>query len=95
MNKYEIALVLSSKVDDETRTATLEKVKDLVAKAGATVTAVDEQGKKRLAYEIQDMIEGYYYFISFDGAIDAPAAIESQLRITESVIRFLIVRQDA
>ena len=95
MNKYEIALVLSSKIDDEARTATLDKVKDLVAKAKGTVTDVDEKGKQRLAYEIQDMIEGYYYFLHFEGPEDAPAFIERHLRIYENVIRFLIVKQDA
>ena len=95
MNKYEIALVLSSKIDDEARTATLDKVKDLVAKAKGTVTDVDEKGKQRLAYEIQDMLEGYYYYLHFEGPEEAPAAIESNLRIIEPIIRFLIVRQDA
>ena len=95
MNKYEIALVVSSRIDDEARTATLDKVKELVAKAGGTVTDIDDQGKKRLAYEIQDMIEAYYYYVHFEGPVEAPQAIESTLRITEPVIRFLIVRQDA
>lgn len=95
MNKYEIALVLSSKIDDEARTATLDKVKDLVAKAGGNVTDIDERGKQRLAYEIQDMLEGYYYFLHFEGPVDAPASVESSLRIIEPIIRFLIVRQDA
>ncbi len=95
MNKYEIALVLSSKIDDEARTATLDKVKDLVAKAKGTVTDVDEKGKQRLAYEIQDMLEGYYYYLHFEGPVEAPAVIESNLRIIEPIIRFLIVRQDA
>ena len=67
MNKYEIALVLSSRVDDDVRNTTLEKVKDLVAKANGTVTAVDDQGKKKMAYEIQDMREAYYYFIQWRG----------------------------
>ena len=95
MNKYEIALVVSSKIDDEAREAVLEKVKKLIAKYGATFTDVDDQGKKRLAYEIQDMKEGYYYFVHFEGPVEAPAKIENKLRITESVIRYLIVRQDA
>ena len=95
MNRYELALVVSSRIDDEARTATLDKVKDLVAKAGGTISDIDDKGKQRLAYEIQDMVEGFYYFIHFEGPVDAPAAIESTLRITESVIRFLIVRQDA
>ena len=96
MNKYEIALVLSSRVDDDVRNTTLEKVKDLIAKANGTVTAVDDQGKKKMAYEIQDMREAYYYFIQVDTDDAAmPATVEAQLRIMDNVIRYLIVRADA
>ena len=66
MNKYELALVLNAKVEDDVRTATLEKVKGLVERFNGTITNVDEWGKKKLAYEIQKMREGYYYFIQFD-----------------------------
>ncbi len=95
MNKYEIALVLSSRVEDDVRTATLEKVKDLVVKEGGTITNVDDQGKKKMAYEIQDMKEAFYYFIQFDAEESAPAKVEAQLRIMDNVIRFLVVRADA
>ena len=95
MNKYEIALVVSTRIEDDAREAVLEKVKDLVAKVGGNITNIDDWGKKRMAYEIQDMKEGYYYFITFEGPVDAPARIEKKLRIMDSVIRFLIVRQDA
>ena len=95
MNKYELALVVNSKIDDETRNATLERVKNRIEKSGSTIIDIDEKGKQRLAYEIQDMLEGYYYFIHFEGPVDAPYFIERHLRIYENVIRFLIVRQDA
>ena len=66
MNKYELALVLNAKVEDDVRTATLEKVKGLVERFQRyhhqTWTS---GGKKKLAYEIQKMREGYYYFIQF------------------------------
>ena len=54
---------------------------------------VNTASKQRLAYEIQDMIEGYYYFIHFEGPEDAPHFIERHLRIYDNVIRFLIVKQ--
>jgi len=95
MNKYEIALVVSTRIDDDERTAVLEKVKSYIERYEGGAIAVDDQGKKRMAYEIQDMKEGYYYFIKFEGPVDAPARIEKKLRIMDSVIRFLIVRQDA
>lgn len=95
MNKYELALVVSTRIEDDAREAVLEKAKALIEKVGGTISNIDDQGKKRMAYEIQKMKEGYYYFIQFDAAAEAPATMEASLRIMESVIRFLIVRQDA
>ena len=95
MNKYELALVLSAKIEDEPRAALLERVKDLVTRAGGTITEVDEWGRKKLAYEIQKMSEGFYYFIRFDAESDAPAQIESRIRIMDNVLRYLCVRTDA
>ena len=95
MNKYELALIVSAKVEDDVRTATVEKAKAIIEKAGGTVTNVEESGKKRLAYDIQKMKEGYYFFIQFDAEADCPAQVEANVRIMESVIRYLCVRQDA
>ncbi len=94
MNKYELAVVVSAKIEDEERTATIDKVKAYVERFGGQISNVDEWGKKRLAYEIQKMHEGFYYFIQFEAEGTAPAEIESRLRIMDNVIRFLCVRQD-
>ena len=95
MNKYELALVVSAKIEDEAREAVVERVKGLVARFGGTVTNVDEWGKKRLAYEIQKMKEGFYYFIQFESDSVCPNEVEAHVRIMEPVIRYLCVRQDA
>ena len=95
MNKYELALVLNAKVEDDVRTATLEKVKGLVERFNGTITNVDEWGKKRLAYEIQKMKEGFYYFVHFESDSVCPNEVENHIRIMEPVIRYLCVRQDA
>ena len=94
MNKYELAVVLSAKLEDEERAAALEKVKGYVTRFGGVITDIDEWGKKRLAYEIQKMKEGYYYFIQFDAEATVPAEIESRLRIMDNVLRFLCIRRD-
>ena len=60
MNKYELAVVVNAKIEDDARVATVEKVKEYVVRYGGTITNVDEWGKKRLAYEIQKMKERYY-----------------------------------
>ena len=95
MNKYELAVVLTTKIEDEERAASIEKIKEVIARFGGVVTNVDEWGKKRLAYEIQKMKEGFYYFIQFEADATAPAEIERHVRIMENVIRYLCVRQEA
>ena len=92
MNKYELALVVSAKIEDDARTDAVEKAKELIAKFGGNVTNVEDAGKKRLAYEMK---KGFYYFIQFDAESDVPAQVEAQVRIMEPVIRYLCVRQDA
>lgn len=94
MNKYELALVVNAKIEEEARIAAVEKVKEYIGRFGGAVTNVDEWGKKRLAYEIQKMKEGYYYFIQFDAEANCPSEVEKRVRIMDNVIRFLCVRQD-
>ena len=94
MNKYELAVVVSAKIEDDERAAVIEKVKDIITTNGGNITNVDEWGKKRLAYEVQKMREGFYYFIQFEGASTVPAEVESRIRIIENVVRYLCVKQD-
>ena len=94
MNKYELAVVVSAKIEDDARAEVIEKVKALIERFGGKVTDVDEWGKKRLAYEVQKMKEGFYYFIQFDAESTAPIEIENRVRIMDNVIRFLCVRAD-
>ena len=95
MNKYELAVVVNAKIEDDARAAVIEKVQAYITRFGGQVSDVDEWGKRKLAYEIQKMREGYYYFIHFEAETTAPAEIENRLRIMENVMRFLVVRQDA
>jgi len=94
MNKYELAVVVSAKIEDEERAAVVDKCKALIERFGGTITNVDDWGKRRLAYEIQKMREGFYYFIQFDAESSAPAEIESRVRIMDNVLRYLVVRAD-
>ncbi|MCR4763614.1 MAG: 30S ribosomal protein S6 [Lachnospiraceae bacterium] len=95
MNKYELAVVVNAKIDDEARNAVVDKVKALIERFGGQITEVDDWGKKRLAYEIDKMTEGFYYFIRFEAEPTAPAEIEKRMRIADNVIRYLCVRNDA
>ena len=95
MNKYELAVVVSAKLEDDERVATIERVKEYITRFGGTVTNVDEWGKKRLAYEIQKMREAFYYFIKFESDSNCPNEVENSVRIMEIVIRFLCVKDEA
>ena len=94
MNKYELAVVLSSAISDEERTSALERVKEYITRAGGTITNVDEWGKKKLAYEIQKMSEAYYVFIQFEAEASVPSQVEASVRLMEQVIRFLCVNRE-
>lgn len=94
MKKYELALVLSPNLEEEALTAEKDSVKALIERFGGTVENVDDWGKRRLAYEIQKLTEGYYSFITFSAEPTAPAEIESRMRIKENVLRYLIVAQE-
>ena len=94
MNKYELAVVVSAKIEDEERAAVVDKCKALIERFGGTITNVDDWGKKRLAYEIQKMKEGFYYFIQFEAESSAPAEIESRIRIMDNVLRYVVVKNE-
>ena len=95
MNKYELAVVVSAKIEDDERAQVIEKVKALVERFGGQISDVDEWGKKRLAYEIQKMREAYYYFVHFESDATVPGEVEKRIRIMDNVLRYLCVKQEA
>ena len=95
MNKYVLVLVVNAKIEDDARAAVVDKAKAYVERFGGTVTEVEDWGKRKLAYEIQHMKEGFYYFVQFEAAAEAPAEIEKRVRIMENVLRYLVVRKEA
>ena len=95
MNKYELALVVSAKMEDEERAAVVEKAKGYITRYNGTISEVVEWGKKKLAYEIRHQREGFYYFIQFEADANCPAEVERHIRIMDNVLRYLVVRKDA
>lgn len=95
MNKYELAVVVKPSLEEEAVKAEFESIKGLIERFGGTIEKVDDWGKRRLAYEIQKVNEGFYSFITFDAESNVPSEIERRMRIRENVLRYLVVRQDA
>jgi small subunit ribosomal protein S6 len=89
--KYELVIITKADLDEETTAALVTKFKDLIA-ANGTVDAVDEWGKRRLAYPINDEAEGYYVQINFTSGNEFPAELDRQLKINDAILRSLIVR---
>ena len=86
--EYEIMLVFSVKESEEAAQALLQKFKDLIEKHG-TLGEVDEWGRRKLAYLINDEPEGYYAVVNYSAEPDFPAELERRLKITDGVLRFL------
>ena len=91
-NKYEAVLVLSVVAGEESVTALKDKFTALISENG-TIENVDEWGKRRLAYPINDETDGHYVIINFESGADFPAEFERIAKITDGVLRLMIVRK--
>lgn len=87
--KYELMYIVSPTLNEEDTTAVVEKFKALVEQHG-TIDEMELMGKRRLAYEINYLTEGYYVLIKFSSNPDFPAELDRILGITDGVIRSLI-----
>lgn len=94
MIKYELVLVVAPNLTEEEVKATSEKAKSVITDNGGVIDNVDDWGKRRLAYEINDFNEGFYYLVNFSSNPELPKELDRILRITDSVIRHMIVKQD-
>ena len=93
MAKYETMLITSAALDEEASAALVGKFKSLI-EANGTIDSIDEWGKRRLAYPINDLMEGYYVLMTFNAKPEFPRELDRILRITDGVMRSLIVCKD-
>lgn len=93
MNKYESIFIVSALLEDEKIQEIITKVKNLVEESGQ-LEKFDEWGKRRLAYEIEDQKEGYYTLMHFTAESEFPAELERIYKITEGVIKYIILRRN-
>jgi len=93
MNKYESVIIINPSVEEEGMKALIQKFTDLINKNGK-VEKVDELGKKKLAYEVKKNKEGYYVVFYFDAEPQSIAELERNYRITDEVIKFIVIRNE-
>ena len=92
MNKYELMYIIDTAVEEEARKALIERFNGVITNNGGKVEKVEEWGKRRLAYAIDYKTEGYYVLVNFEAESTVPAEVERNLKITDSVIRYQVIR---
>ena len=92
MNKYEVLYIITPEITEEATKAEIEKFSGIVTANGGEVTAVDEWGKRKLAYEIDYKSEGYYVLMTFLSAPEFPSELERNFKNDESILRYMVTR---
>lgn len=95
MNSYETLYIIKPDVDDEQRAALIAKFNDIITADGGEIENVDEWGKRKLAYEINYIGEGYYVLVNFKAKSDLPAELERNFKISDNIMRYIVVRKNA
>lgn len=93
MNKYESVVIINPSLEVEAIKALISKISDLINTNGSIIS-VEELGNKKLAYEIKKNKEGYYVVIKFEAKPELIAELERVYRITDEVIKFIVVKEE-
>lgn len=95
MRNYEVAYIADPDLDDQALASLDERVSGWILAAGGTTVNVDRWGKRRMSYPIKGRSDGVYVFVTASLPAQAPTAIEREMRLQESVLRYLITIQPA
>lgn len=93
MNKYESVIIIQPSLDEQAVKALIKKFSDLIERNGK-IENVEEMGKKKLAYEIKKQKEGYYVLFNFEAEPSSIAELERNYKITDEVIKFIVVKKE-
>lgn len=93
MNQYETIFIYSPDFSPEKATSVMEKIKSAITQNGGEIVAVNEWGKRRLAYRISGQTEGVYVYIEHNSPGKVVGAVENIFRVTEGILRYLVVRK--
>lgn len=94
MRAYESMFVIAPTVPEEEIDAFIDRFVQLIVNNGGEVTEIDKMGRRRLAYEIKDFTEGYYVILYFNAEPDAVVELERVYKITDNILRSMVVRKD-
>jgi len=94
LRKYEVVFILRPDLDEEKSAAAVDKFKGLVESHGGEILKLDKWGKRRLAYEVKDFKEGVYIILQMKAEPKVAAELDRVFKITDEVLRHIIVRED-
>lgn len=92
-NKYESIFIINPEIGEESVKAVIEKFKNLL-ETSAQLESIDEWGKRRLAYPINDQNDGYYIMANFSAEPSFPRELERIYKITDGVIKYIVIKKD-
>lgn len=93
INKYETIFIINSEVGEDNIKTLVEKIKNLL-ETSTQLENIDEWGKRKLAYPIEDKNEGYYVLANFSAESSFPHELERIYKITDGIIKYLIIKKD-
>jgi small subunit ribosomal protein S6 len=94
MRKYETLYILDARLDADATKEMVEKFKELIESQGGVIESIDEWGKRRLAYAINHQREGYYVLMNYEATPEIVADLERNFKITDGLVRYLIINKD-
>ena len=94
MRKYEGVFIFKPNLEEEVRNQAFDRIKAAI-EANGTITEINEWGNRNLAYEINYIKEGYYIIVNFEAAVEVVAEVERRSRISDAIIRYMVVKQEA
>lgn len=93
MNQYEALYIINPLLEEEPTKAVVDKFSEVVTSNGGSISDIDKWGKRRLAYPINDQNEGYYVLMTFSGESSLPKELERNFKISDSIMRYLVVKK--
>ena len=93
MNKYETIFIVDSELEEEALKGNIEKFKTLI-EANGELESIEEWGNKRLSYPVKDKNYGYYVLVNYSAPPEFPQELERVFKITDGILKFLIVRKE-
>lgn len=94
MRNYEVMYIQRPDIEEEKRKSNVDRFNAVITDRGGELTKVNEMGKRRLAYEIDKLREGYYVLVNLQANPDAVSELERIMKISDDVVRYLIIRED-